>query len=65
MTNTWLLDFLSMSQECDLCSVYMPMMYLELYILHLQGNWGEKMSFPLRPVLILSWNTHLNFSENE
>lgn len=41
MTNTWLLDFLSMSQECDLCFAHMPMIYLELYILHLQGNWGK------------------------
>lgn len=27
-----------MSQECDLCSVHMPMIYLEFYILCLQGN---------------------------
>lgn len=38
MTKTRLLDFPSMSQECDLCSVHMPMNYLEFYILCLQGK---------------------------
>lgn len=64
MTNTWLLDLPSMSQECDLCALYMPMIYLEFHVLCLHGNGRGRMLFPRRPIFILSWNTHLNLSEN-
>lgn len=61
MKNTLLLNFPTISQECDLPLIYILMIYLEFLSAVMKK---KKMLFPRRPIFILLWNSHLNISEN-
>lgn len=61
MKNTLLLNFPTISQECDPPLTYILMIYLEFLSAVMKK---KKMLFPRRPIFILLWNSHSSLSEN-